>query len=145
MRELLERYSVSPDLLELEITETVMMSSLADTVDILNGIRALGVRLAIDDFGNGYSSLAYLRRLPITALKVDRSFVVDITTNADDAAIAATIIAMGHQLGLKVIAEGIETAEQLDHLKRLGCDQIQGYFIARPLPPAELEARFLRS
>ncbi|QJE71789.1 EAL domain-containing protein [Aerophototrophica crusticola] len=135
---------VSPELLELEITETAMMSNLAYIADTLNEVRGAGIRIAIDDFGTGYSSLSYLRRLPITTLKVDRSFVAEATTNADTAAIAATIIAMGRQLGLKVVAEGIETAEQLEFLRHHRCDELQGYYFSRPLPAAELEARFLR-
>ena len=88
--------------------------------------------------------LSYLRRLPITTLKVDRSFVSEATTNSDTAAIAATIIAMGRQLGLKVVAEGIETAEQLEFLRHHRCDQMQGFYFSRPLPPADLESRFMR-
>ncbi|HYC03603.1 MAG TPA: EAL domain-containing protein [Azospirillaceae bacterium] len=142
--QLLDEYGVSPELLELEITETAMMSNLAYIVDALTQIRSHGISIAIDDFGTGYSSLSYLRRLPITTLKVDRSFVNEATGNADTAAIAATIIAMGRQLGLKVVAEGIETEEQLEFLRHHRCDQLQGYFFSKPLPPAELESRFMK-
>jgi diguanylate cyclase (GGDEF)-like protein/PAS domain S-box-containing protein len=144
VRAILAEYDVPADLLELEITETAMMSNLANIVDSLNEIRDAGIRIAIDDFGTGYSSLSYLRRLPITTLKVDRSFVSEATTNSDTAAIAATIIAMGRQLGLKVVAEGIETAEQLEFLRHHRCDQMQGFYFSRPLPPADLESRFMR-
>ncbi|HYE52414.1 MAG TPA: EAL domain-containing protein [Azospirillaceae bacterium] len=142
--QLLEEYGVSPDLLELEITETAMMSNLAYIVDALTEVRNHGISIAIDDFGTGYSSLSYLRRLPITTLKVDRSFVNEATTNADTAAIAATIIAMGRQLGLKVVAEGIETEEQLEFLRHHRCDQLQGYYFSKPLPPGDLEGRFMK-
>jgi diguanylate cyclase (GGDEF)-like protein/PAS domain S-box-containing protein len=128
--------------LEIEVTESKMMDNLSVIVDSLRGLRDLGLKIAVDDFGTGHSSLSYLRRLPITALKVDRSFINDISSNADDAAIAATIIAMGHQLGLTIVAEGIETAEQLDFLRRHNCDEAQGFHFARPMPVAELEARF---
>jgi len=142
--ELLDEYGVPPDLIELEITETAMMSNLAYIVDGLNALRERGIRIAIDDFGTGYSSLSYLRRLPITTLKVDRSFVAEATTNSDTAAIAATIIAMGRQLGLKVVAEGIETEDQLEFLRHHRCDELQGYFFSRPLPVTDLENRFMK-
>jgi diguanylate cyclase (GGDEF)-like protein/PAS domain S-box-containing protein len=140
----LEEVGIRPDLLELEITETAMMSNINYIVDALTDLRRRGIHIAIDDFGTGYSSLSYLRRLPITTLKVDRSFISESTTNADTGAIAATIIAMGRQLGLKVVAEGIETQEQLDFLRHHRCDQLQGYFFSMPLPPADLESRFLQ-
>ena len=143
IQELLDESGVSPDLLELEVTESVMMDDAETIIGILHQLRALGLKIAIDDFGTGYSSLSYLRRLPITALKVDRSFVDGVTTSADDAAIAATIIAMGRQLGLKVVAEGIEAPEQIRFLKEHDCDQMQGFYIARPMPVSDLEARFL--
>jgi diguanylate cyclase (GGDEF)-like protein/PAS domain S-box-containing protein len=141
---LCSEYDVPPELLEIEITETAMMSNLAYIADALAEIRSHGIRIAIDDFGTGYSSLSYLRRLPITTLKVDRSFVNEAPINADTGAIAATIIAMGRQLGLKVVAEGIETEEQLDFLRRHACDELQGYLFSKPLPPEEMESRFLR-
>lgn len=141
---LCQEYGVRHDLLEIEITETAMMSNLAYIVDTLTDLRNHGFRIAIDDFGTGYSSLSYLRRLPITTLKVDRSFVSEAPTNADTGAIAATIIAMGRQLGLKVVAEGIETEEQLEFLRAHHCDEMQGYYFSRPLPTGDLESRFLR-
>ncbi|MGQ9365971.1 EAL domain-containing protein [Azospirillum sp. A39] len=143
LRELLAGSGVDPALLELELTETTMMDNIDAIVETLRGVRSLGIGVAVDDFGTGYSSLAYLRRLPITALKVDRSFIDDVAGNGDDAAIAATIIAMGRQLGLKVVAEGIETPEQLAFLRRHACDEAQGFHFARPLPVDELERRFL--
>ncbi|MFC7332841.1 EAL domain-containing protein [Rhodocista pekingensis] len=144
IQSLLDEYGVRPDLLELEITETAMMSNMAFIADGLSELRGRGIRIAVDDFGTGYSSLSYLRRLPITTLKVDRSFVSEAPSNADTAAIAATIIAMGRQLGLTVVAEGIETQAQLDFLRRHRCHEAQGFLIGFPVPAAELEARCLR-
>lgn len=143
VRAVLDEVGTDPRFLELEVTESTMMDNLSAIVETLRSLRAMGLNIAVDDFGTGYSSLAYLRRLPITALKVDRSFINDVNTNTDDAAIAATIIAMGNRLGLTIVAEGIETEEQLDFLRRHHCDQAQGYHIARPMPVEELEARFL--
>ena len=102
-------------------------------------MKKLGVNLSIDDFGTGYSSLSYLSRFPIDVLKIDRSFVSDITRDASDAAIVASIIALAHNLKLDVIAEGVETVEQLDYLRRHGCDQMQGYYFSKPLAAADFE------
>lgn len=143
IRAILEDIGTDPRWLELEVTESTMMDNLGSIVETLKDLRALGLKIAVDDFGTGYSSLSYLRRLPITALKVDRSFIDEVTSNADDAAIAATIIAMGNRLGLTIVAEGIETEDQLAFLRRHNCDEAQGYHIARPMPIADLERRFL--
>lgn len=126
-------------LLELELTETSLMADTERTVHLLRRLKALGTQISIDDFGTGYSSLAYLRRFPIDKLKIDIAFVRDITSNADDAAIARTIIRLAHSLKLAVIAEGVETAAQAEYLRRHDCDQIQGYYFSRPLPLPELE------
>ncbi len=126
-------------LLELELTETSLMANTEGTIAILRRLKARGLQISIDDFGTGYSSLAYLRRFPIDKLKIDIVFVRDITSNADDAAIALTIIRMAHSLKLAVIAEGVETAAQAEYLRRHDCDQIQGYYFSRPLPLPELE------
>jgi diguanylate cyclase (GGDEF)-like protein/PAS domain S-box-containing protein len=124
--------------LTFEITESAIISDPAATKDVIRRLKELGVGISIDDFGTGYTSLAYLARLPITQLKIDRSFVINMNRNADDAAIVRSIITLGHDLGLEVVAEGVETEEAHDQLARLGCDTIQGYWLSRPLPPAEL-------
>ncbi len=139
IRDLLVEAGVSPSCLELELTETAMMSNIESMKETLSELRRLGLHIAVDDFGTGYSSLSYLRRLPITALKVDQSFISDATSNDDDAAIAATIIAMGQKLGLKVVAEGIEESDQIAFLSRHGCHEMQGFLLARPMPAAEFE------
>ena len=136
----LQRNDIGPDLLELEITESTVMTDAAHNVDVLRQLRALGIRLSVDDFGTGYSSLAYLRRLPLDALKIDGSFIRDLTADGDDAAITLAIIEMAHRLNLQVVAECVETDAQLQHLRAVGCDEAQGYFLARPMPVDALEA-----
>ena len=131
-------HNIDPTLLEFELTESLLMSHAEKSVAILQRLRLLGIRLSIDDFGTGFSSLAYLRRFPIDTIKIDRAFIRDVTLNADDAAITLTIIAMAHNLHLKVIAEGVETREQLQFLRDNHCDEAQGYYLAKPMPAAEL-------
>jgi diguanylate cyclase (GGDEF)-like protein/PAS domain S-box-containing protein len=130
---------LEPKYLEIELTESLFMSDITPAVDLLHRMKALGVNLSIDDFGTGYSSLSYLSRFPIDVLKIDRSFVADITRDANDEAIVTSIIALAHNLKLGVIAEGVETGEQLDYLRRHGCDEIQGYYFSQPLPAREFE------
>ncbi len=130
---ILGMHGIDPSLLELEITESSLMVNPHEAARTLEYLKGLGVGLSIDDFGTGYSSLSYLKRFPLDALKIDRSFVRDITSDANDAAITLAVISMAHSLGLKVIAEGVETAAQLAFLAQHGCDQVQGYFLARPL------------
>ena len=125
--------------LRLEITESLAMRDVAATIATLGLLRAMGVVIAIDDFGTGYSSLAYLKRLPVGALKVDKAFIDGLGADDEDTAIVSAIITLGHTLGLRVIAEGVETVEQATLLRALGCDQAQGYHFARPLPAAALE------
>jgi EAL domain-containing protein (putative c-di-GMP-specific phosphodiesterase class I) len=130
--------------LELEITESMVMDEPERVIRLLDELHERGIHLALDDFGTGQSSLAYLKRFPIDSVKIDRAFVKDTPGNADDVAIARTIVAMAKALGLSTVAEGVETAEQLELLNAMGCDQIQGYFFSRPLPPEEFLA-FCRS
>ena len=126
-----------PALLEFEITESMVMRNPEHAVKLLNGLKAMGIRLSLDDFGTGYSSLSYLKRFPLDSVKIDRAFIQDLPGDVDDAAITRAIIAMAHSLRLKVIAEGVETEEQLRFLRELGCDEMQGYYFSRPLPEDE--------
>lgn len=130
---ILQQYHIAPDQIELEITETAMMTNLAKTVETLNELVAAGLSISIDDFGTGYSSLSYLKRFPIRTLKIDRSFIRDIIEDQSDAQLVETIILMAHNLGITVVAEGVETEAQLAWLKSRGCEQIQGFFFSRPL------------
>ncbi|MDE2419317.1 MAG: EAL domain-containing protein [Burkholderiales bacterium] len=131
-----------PDMLELEVTESLALHSVASTLATLHACKALGVKLAMDDFGTGYSSLAYLKRYPLDALKIDQAFVRNITQDAGDAAITRAIVAMSHSFGISVIAEGVETVEQLDFLRTLGCEEFQGYLFSRPVPAHDAEKCF---
>jgi EAL domain-containing protein (putative c-di-GMP-specific phosphodiesterase class I) len=135
---LLLKWQLPGELLTVELTESAIVSDPARTSDVIRGLKALGVGIAIDDFGTGYTSLAYLARLAVTQLKIDRSFVLTMRDRADNAAIVRSIITLGHDLGLEVVAEGVETEATYDQLARLGCDTAQGYWLSRPLPPAEL-------
>lgn len=130
--------NINPEFLELEITESVLMRNASATINALHSLKELGVRFAIDDFGTGYSSLSYLRRFPIDTIKIDRSFIHDVTDNPDDAAIASAIIVMAQSLSLNVIAEGVENQKQLDFLSSHNCHYFQGNFFSRPLPADEL-------
>ncbi|MCX7289611.1 EAL domain-containing protein, partial [Janthinobacterium sp.] len=135
----LARYGLEAAWLELEITESTLMHNIERVIGIMDRITALGVALSLDDFGTGYSGLSYLKRFPIDTLKIDRSFTTGIPADASDCAIASTIISIAQQLHHKVIAEGVETAEQLAFLKSSGCDEVQGYLFSRPLPAGEFE------
>lgn len=127
------------EFLELEITESILMKNADTDIEALQALSAMGMRFAIDDFGTGYSSLTYLKRFPIDILKIDKAFVRDITTDADDAAIVSAIITMAHSLGIKTVAEGVESREQLELLREQGCDFAQGYYFSPPLPGEEIE------
>ncbi len=130
---------LEPKYLEIEVTESLVMENAEDFVARLNALKALGVEISVDDFGTGYSSLNYLKRFPVDRLKIDQSFVRDITADRDDATIVKAIVRLGHSLGLRVTAEGVETGEQLEFLRACRCDQAQGFFFSRPLPANELE------
>ena len=132
VRRVLVETDIDPALLYLELTESAVMADVDETIAILRGLKELGVGISIDDFGTGYSSLAYLKRFPLDELKIDRSFVAGIGRDPEDTAIVGAVIAMAHALQLEVVAEGVETSEQLDRLRSLGCDHVQGYLIARP-------------
>jgi predicted signal transduction protein with EAL and GGDEF domain len=129
---------LAPDALELEVTESLIMRDLAKSVGKMRELKAMGISLSIDDFGTGYSSLSALKTFPISRLKIDKSFVSDLADNADDQAIALAVIALGHRLQLRVIAEGVETGQQRDFLRAHGCDEMQGYLFSRPVSAEEI-------
>ncbi len=139
LREALARHGLPPTWLELELTESTLMDVSAATLDRMNALRELGVRLSVDDFGTGYSSLNYLSRFPIDMLKIDRSFVQQMLDDEKDLAITRGIIALGHSLGLRVVAEGVESEEVAQALRQARCDELQGFLYARPMPAAELK------
>jgi diguanylate cyclase (GGDEF)-like protein len=139
VRKALDETGLVPSCLELELTESTLMKDAESTVGILNELKSMGVGLSIDDFGTGYSSLSYLKRFPIDAVKIDQSFVRDITASPDDAAIAGAVIAMAHSMKLNVVAEGVETLEQLEFLRAIGCDEVQGYFVSQPVAASQFE------
>lgn len=142
VRSVVDRHSINPKLLKLELTESLLLGNINDTVVTMNGLNKIGVRLSLDDFGTGYSSLQYLKLLPLNQIKIDQSFVRDIATDQNDAAIVQTIIAMAESMGLDVIAEGVETRAQHEFLELRGCRAFQGYLFGKPVPIDEFE-RFL--
>ena len=137
--QILEETGLAPECLDLELTESSIMSNAQATIDVLTRLKAMGVTISIDDFGTGFSSLSYLKRLPINVLKIDQSFVRDLTTDPDDAALVMAIVTLAHNLRLQVVAEGVETEEQLRFLNLIRCDEVQGYLFSKPLAPAALE------
>jgi len=140
VRRILHDTGIDPSLIQFELTESLLMRNPEAAARTLRRLKDLGIKISVDDFGTGYSSLAYLKRFPIDALKIDRAFIRDVTTSPDDAAITLAIIGLAHSLKLKVIAEGVETEDQLNFLSSHACDEIQGYYFAKPVAPAELEA-----
>lgn len=143
VRQALQDYPIKPANLELELTENSLVQNRVENIQILDALKQLGVQLAVDDFGTGYSSLVYLKTFPIDTLKIDRSFVRDISTDPNDAAITRAIVAMAKSLDLDLVAEGVETQEQLLFLKELGCRRIQGFFFGRPVPAKQFEQYLL--
>ncbi len=143
LESILSESGMPSDGIEVEITESMLMSDVPNGIDTLNAIHEMGVHISMDDFGTGYSSLSYLKRFPIDAIKIDKSFVLDIATDQDDREIVSTIISMGHALNRRIIAEGVETKDQYDALMTYKCDEIQGFYFSRPLPPADA-TRFLQ-
>ena len=141
----LEEYRIPPRLLEIEITETILMENVRMAIDSLERMHARGISIAIDDFGTGYSSLSYLKSLPIDSLKIDRAFVMDICTDINDQKIVQTLITMAHSMGMKVVAEGVETPEQYDLLTSYGVNDIQGNLLSVPITANEIEALMLSS
>jgi EAL domain-containing protein (putative c-di-GMP-specific phosphodiesterase class I)/GGDEF domain-containing protein len=133
----LEETGLAPDGLELELTESMLLQDADATIETLRTIREMGIHLSIDDFGTGYSSLSYIKRFPVDALKIDQSFVREVTTSPEDSAITTSIVLMGKSLGLTVVAEGVETRSQLEFLRVLECDEAQGYLFSRPVPAKE--------
>ncbi len=139
MADILAETGLEPHCLELELTESLIMSDVDHAIEKLHALKALGIKLSIDDFGTGYSSLSYLKRFPIDVLKIDQAFVRDIAVDPDDAAIVLSIISLAHNLNLRVIAEGVETREQVDYLRAHGCDEMQGYLFSPPVTREEFE------
>jgi EAL domain-containing protein (putative c-di-GMP-specific phosphodiesterase class I) len=136
---MLEETGLDPRYLELEITENAVMEDEAEAERSLTDLKNLGLSIALDDFGTGYSSLSYVRRYPVDSLKIDQSFVSEVVSDPEAQAITTAIVAMAHGLDLKVVAEGVETAEQEQFLQDLGCDELQGYRFSRPVPAEEIE------
>jgi EAL domain-containing protein (putative c-di-GMP-specific phosphodiesterase class I) len=139
---LLADLQLHPEWLEVEITESTVMADPEATFATLEALRAIGVRSSIDDFGTGYSSLAYLKRLPVNEIKIDRAFVLNMTSDARDTAIVRATLDLAHNLGLKVVAEGVEDQRTHDFVANIGCDAVQGYFIGRPMGAGDLATWF---
>jgi EAL domain-containing protein (putative c-di-GMP-specific phosphodiesterase class I) len=135
-----QRHAINPNLLKLELTESMLLESIEETIATMSLLKKLGVLFSLDDFGTGYSSLQYLKRLPLDQLKIDQSFVRDIVADESDRAIVRTIIAMARSLDLDVIAEGVETEDQLKQLLGKGCMNFQGYLFSKPVPIEQFEA-----
>ncbi|HSW93864.1 MAG TPA: bifunctional diguanylate cyclase/phosphodiesterase [Gammaproteobacteria bacterium] len=144
VKTILSESGMDPKYLELEITETAVMEDVEAAITKLNDIKKMGVQISIDDFGTGYTSISYLKKFPINGLKIDQSFIKDIPENANNTAITSAIIALAHTLGMKVVAEGVETAGQLQYLTDNKCDIVQGYYLSRPLPEQKIVLQLVR-
>jgi EAL domain-containing protein (putative c-di-GMP-specific phosphodiesterase class I) len=140
-----KRYAIDPRLLKLELTESMLVSNVEETIQTMSKLREVGVRFSLDDFGTGYSSLQYLKRLPLDQVKIDQSFVRDITTDSSDKAIVRTIIAMAYSMNLDVIAEGVETEAQRQLLLKKGCKNYQGYLFGKPVPIEQFDESLTKS
>jgi EAL domain-containing protein (putative c-di-GMP-specific phosphodiesterase class I) len=140
IRDALDTAGLEARFLEVELTESVVMSDPEESIAILEQLSAMGVLVSVDDFGTGYSSMSYLRRLPIDKIKIDRGFIGEVMSRPDDASIVRAIVSLAHSLKLKVVAEGVESVEQVEFLKTLGCDQYQGFHFSPALPAAQFEA-----
>jgi EAL domain-containing protein (putative c-di-GMP-specific phosphodiesterase class I) len=145
IKKILKETKLDPSYLELEITESLMMEETDMVKATLDDIRNMNIKLALDDFGTGYSSLAYLKRFPINRLKIDKIFIDTIGSNEKDKAIARSIISVAHVLGMSVVAEGVETEDQLEILRELECDEIQGYLFSKPLPATGIESLLINN
>jgi EAL domain-containing protein (putative c-di-GMP-specific phosphodiesterase class I) len=139
VRQVVQRYRINPARLKLEPTESILLENIGDAVATMNALKDIGIQFALDDFGTGFSSLQYLKILPLNQLKIDQSFVRDLVAGENDQAIVCTIIAMAQSLHLDMIAEGVETEEQLQILQSIGCDHFQGYFFGKPMPIEQFE------
>jgi EAL domain-containing protein (putative c-di-GMP-specific phosphodiesterase class I) len=139
----LNEFGLDPALLQVEVTESSLIERIDDAGSMLMKIRSAGIKIALDDFGNGFSSLSYIKTLPIDVVKIDRGFIRDILNSHDDSVIVLSTITLAHNLGMRIVAEGVETRAQLIHLKTGGCDEVQGYYLTRPLPADEARAWLL--
>jgi EAL domain-containing protein (putative c-di-GMP-specific phosphodiesterase class I) len=143
VKEVLKKTGANPDLLMLELTEGILVQNVDDVIEKMQALRQVGVHFSVDDFGTGYSSLAYLKRFPLDQLKIDRSFVQDVGVDDNDQVIIETIIAMAERMGFNLIAEGVETIEQLQFLKEKGCYNYQGWYFGHPVDVATFEEKFV--
>jgi EAL domain-containing protein (putative c-di-GMP-specific phosphodiesterase class I) len=139
VRDVLHETGVSPAALEIEVTESSVMHNAQQVIAMLHSIKSLGVQISVDDFGTGYSCLSYLKQFPVNRLKIDRSFVKDLLHDDDGEVIVRTIISLGHNLGMRVVAEGVENIRQIEYLRKHDCDELQGYYFGRPMPAAQFE------
>jgi len=145
IRDVLEGYDIAPQYLEFEVTESVSMNRLEESLNVLRRLRELGVGVVIDDFGTGYSSLAYLKQFPVDTLKIDKAFIMNMLEDADDRTIVESIVSMSKAMHLKIVAEGVETAEHVTLLKKMGVDFAQGYYFSRPIPLPQFDLLYRKN